>query len=177
MSDKNIADIGIKIINGTVSGVERFTGKDKSGKRTYFEELHLLEHDAQDLGSNPVLSAYRKIFLILPPEAVSFKILAYPFKLKGATNIEMLAKTAIDELTPLNAKELIVSKHKISDHTLLIEYAKKEALAGLISKYNLGGLNGLRIYFPFSVLCKIGKRFYSGSDSDFLLKYGFSDKS
>ncbi len=177
MPEKNIADIGIKIVNGTVCGVERRTYKGKSGKHFYFEELHPSEQDAQDLSSSAVLSAYRKIFFILPLEIVSFKILTYPFKLKGDSNIEMLAKTAIEELTPLNVNELIISKNKLSDHTLLVEYAKKEIVASLINKYNLSDLNGLRIYFPFSVLCKIGKRFYSESDPDFLLKYGFSDKS
>ena len=175
MSEKNKADIGIKIVNGTVYGIESLTGKGKSGKRVYFEELQLSDQDAQDF--SPALPVYRKIFFILPPEIVSFKILTYPFKLKGASNIEMLARTAIEELTPLNTEELIIVKHKLSDHILLIEYAKKETVAGLISKYSLGDLHGLRIYFPFSVLCKIGKRFYSESGADLLLKYDFSDKS
>ena len=175
MSDKNIADIGIKIVNGTVYGIERFKGKGRDGKRVHFEELHLSGRDTNGLIS--ALPVYRKIFIILPSEIVSFKILTYPFKLKGAINIDMLAKAAIEELTPLNSKELIISKHKLSDHTLLIEYAKKETLAGFINEYNLGNLNGLRIYFPFSVLCKTGKRFYPESGADFLLKYDFSDKS
>ena len=175
MSDKNTADIGIKIVNGTVYGIERFKGKSGDGKRIYFEELQLSEQDTNRLRS--ALPFYRKIFIILPPEIVSFKILTYPFKLKGAINIDMLAKAAIEELTPLNSKELIISKHKLSDHTLLIEYAKKETLAGFINEYNLGNLNGLRIYFPFSVLCKTGKRFYSESGADFLLKYDFSNRS
>ena len=175
MSYKNTADIGIKIVNGTVYGIERFKGKSGDGKRIYFEELQLSEQDTNRLRS--ALPFYRKIFIILPPEIVSFKILTYPFKLKGAINIDMLAKAAIEELTPLNSKELIISKHKLSDHTLLIEYAKKETLAGFINEYNLGNLNGLRIYFPFSVLCKTGKRFYSESGADFLLKYDFSNRS
>jgi len=173
--NKNKTYIGIKIVNGTVYGVERQTGKSKSGKQVYFEELRLSEQDAKVLKT--ALPVYRKIFFILPPEIVSFKILTYPFKLKGASNIEMLAKTAIEELTPLKVKELIVSKHKLSDHTLLVEYAKKETVSGLINKYNLGDLNGLRIYFPFSVLCKTGKRFYSEDGADCLLKYDFLDKS
>ncbi len=175
MSDKNTVNLGIKILNEEekIAGIKRFA----DGKRVYFEELHLSEQDAQDSSLSSALSPYKKIFLILPPEIVSFKILTYPFKLKGASNIEMLAKTAIEELTPLNTKELIISKHKLSDHTLLIEYAKKGALAGLISKYNIENLNGLRIYFPFSVLCKTGKRFCSEDGADFLLKYDFSDKS
>ncbi len=173
--NKNKTYIGIKIVNGTVYGVERLTDKSKSGKRVYFEELRLSEQDAKVLKT--ALPVYRKIFFILPPEIVSFKILTYPFKLKGASNIEMLAKTAIEELTPLNVKELIVSKHKLSDHTLLVEYAKKETVADLINKYNLGDLNDLRIYFPFSVLSKTGKRFYSEDGADFLLKYDFLDKS
>ncbi len=173
--NKNKTYIGIKIVNETVYGVERLTDKSKSGKRIYFEELQLSEQNAKVLKT--ALPVYRKIFFILPPEIVSFKILTYPFKLKGASNIEMLAKTAIEELTPLNVKELIVSKHKLSDHTLLVEYAKKETVADLISKYNLGDLNGLRIYFPFSVLSKTGKRFYSEDGADFLLKYDFLDKS
>ncbi len=122
MSDKNIADIGIKIVNGTVYGVERWIGKD--GKRVYFEELQLSEQDAQDLSH--ALIVYRKIFIMLSPEIVYFKILTYPFKFKGVSNIEMLAKMAIEELIPLNVKERIVSKHKLSDHTLLVEYAKKK---------------------------------------------------
>ena len=197
MSNKSTADIGIKIVNGTLSGVGRFSyssaaqagnankgssnkGSSKAAgwnKRAYFEELKLSGQDSGDFSLSSVLPPYKKIFLILPPEIVSFKILTYPFKLKGGSNIEMLAKTAIEELTPLNTKELIIAKHKLSDHTLLIEYAKKETVAALISKYGLGDLKGLRIYFPFSSLCKIGKRFCSENDDDFLLKYDFSDKS
>jgi len=135
MSNKSTADIGIKIVNGTLSGVGRFSynssaaqagnankgssnkGSSKAAgwnKRAYFEELKLSGQDSGDFSLSSVLPPYKKIFLILPPEIVSFKILTYPFKLKVGSNIEMLAKTAIEELTPLNTKELIIAKHKDS---------------------------------------------------------------
>ena len=162
----NTSNIAIKIANGSIYGVRRITGKGRKG--TYFEELSSSQN--LDLGDE-------KISLILPSEIVSFKIATYPFKLNGRVNTDMLAKSAVEELTPLNTEELIILKHKISEHTLLIEYAKKKIIAELINKYNYNKLGGMKIYFPFSTLCSIGKRFYSESDEQFLLRYSYFNKS
>ncbi len=94
--------------------------------------------------------------LILPTNAVSYKILSFPFELKNPRLYGELAKTGLEELIPLSIDGLYIAVNKISKNKILIEYFKKEFIEKVFTEdevlNNLRKKQKIRIYTPFFLL-------------------------
>jgi hypothetical protein len=159
--------IGLKTVNGGLIGLKYFKVD---------EIKHFVPADSTNFISG--VENAEKIVAILPPELVSYKFLSYPFSLKNKKNTELLVKTALEELTPLNIDEIVILKHKLSNNSLFIEYIKKKNIIDLLTKYNLLNIKkNIKIYFPYSLLYKISKGLEINWTENSALVYDFANET
>jgi hypothetical protein len=172
-NNKNKYKIGLKEVSGSLIGLKYF----KSGEAGDFTRIETGAAHAADFSAG--IENAKKIFLILPPEIVSYKFLSYPFKLKNKKNTELLVKTSLEELTPLDAGELVILKHKLTESGLFIEYAKKNSVVDLLDKFALLNIKrNIEIYFPYSLLYKISDDLITANgNEDYASIYSFAEES
>ena len=101
-------------------------------------------------------ASFDKLLFVLNPGSISFKILNYPFKLKGADQIRKLCAAAIEEFTPFKPDELYFIPTVTSSNSILLEYIKKDDIKEILDdlKLNWADKKRIKFYFPYSLLLK-----------------------
>ena len=124
------------------------------------------------------------IYCILPPEAVSFKIFNFPFKLKNRKQILSLIVPALEEQNPLSVEDLSITFTKLDENSVLVEYIRKDKLSKISAELDnlIGGKIKIKYLSPYSLMYKIAAAANPGGDAagnekDYAAVLGFNGYS